>query len=192
MFGLFLGLTVVCAALVAYGVLTHEEPGLKNPEAAWPKDKFPLTVSGSSYTAEGNKSLTKDHKSALGSAIDTINSRLDFKVMRWAKAGETALITVTVGMPHDETWEGPGGHYILKGSSVAKEWSSCEIQTSNTGTQELLYLTLYHEGGHCLGLAHDKQSAVSIMRPVQHSSGGGFPPWISDYDKKVLRGLYAP
>ena len=190
----FGGFTVLVLGLIVYGVLTHEEPGLKNPEAAYPKTAFPLSVSGESYTAEGTIPLTSDHKSAMKSAIEDVNSRLDFTVLKMVKPSEKlADWTVTIGVPHDDTWEGPGGNYVLSGDSRTKEWSSCTIQTSNTGTRALLYLTLYHEFGHCLGLDDDEQSAVSIMRPVQvEIPSGAFPPWITDHDKKVLRGLYAP
>jgi len=190
----FIGFTVLVVGLIAYAVLSHEEPGLENPEAAYPKTMFPLSVIGESYTAEGTISLTRNHKSALESAVRSLNRRLRFNVVKLVKpSGKLADWKVTIGVPHDDTWEGAGGHFVLCGDSRTKEWSSCTIQTSNTGTTTLLYLTLYHEFGHCLGLAHDKQSAVSIMRPVQvETPDGAFPPWITDSDKKLLRGLYAP
>lgn len=190
----FIGFTVLVVGLMIYILATKDEAGLTNPDAAYPKAMFPLTVSGESYTAEGTKPLTGDRKSTLKSAIKDLNSRLGFTAVKLVKpGGKLADWRVTIGVPHDDTWEAPGGHYVLGGDSRTKEWSSCVIQTSNTGTNLLLYLTLYHEFGHCLGLAHDKQSPVSIMRPVQFETPAGvFPPWITDHDKKLLRGLYAP
>ena len=190
MMGLVLGLAVVCAGLVAYGVLTHEEPGFKNPSMAWDKAKFPLPIAAGTYSSEGDTDLTKEHRATLKHSMDSLNRRAGFKVVRWAKEGERGLIRMSLGGPTDETWESPGGHYVLHGNGATKEWLSCTVQTANTGTLELLYLVLYHEMGHCLGLDHDDYKA-SIMHPTL-AMGGTFSPWISDFDKGLLFKTYAP
>ena len=56
----------------------------------------------------------------------------------------------------------------------------------------MLKLVLYHEFGHCLGLAHDDYPK-SIMYPTMTPIPDGIqPPWFSDYDRRLLRDLYAP
>jgi hypothetical protein len=187
------GMSVLAAALIAYGVLTHEEPGLmKDGSATWPQELFPLKVSAVSYRADDHTALTGDHKDALKSAIKTINGRLSFKALQRVGLEETASIKVTIGVPQQKGFVDPGGHFELRTSSLDKtQLVACDVFTSNTGTQELLGLTLEHELGHCLGLAHDPFDA-SIMREVQSPTPmGAFPPRITDYDREVLRGLYA-
>jgi predicted Zn-dependent protease len=72
-------------------------------------------------------------------------------------------------------------------------YEECEVWTMNVvGPNDLEWLTTYHEMGHCLGLAHDDYEQ-SIMHPVQRPTADAtIPPWISDYDRDLLRERYMP
>jgi len=188
--GAFAVILIAAAVFLVYGLLTHTEAGLKTPDARWPQDKIPLVVGGGSYTAEGVKTFTSDDRKVIDEMIGTVNGRLGFKAMRWARKGESEVVRIVVGVPQDENWEGPGGTYTLKGNPDTREWEACEIWTSNTGSPTALWLVTYHMGGHCLGLDHDDYRA-SIMYPTpRERAEGGFSPWISDSDRDLLRKLY--
>jgi len=57
---------------------------------------------------------------------------------------------------------------------------------------ELLNLTIHHELGHCLGLAHDDFEQSIMRREQSPTPWGQLPPWISDDDRALVRSLYAP
>jgi hypothetical protein len=176
----------VCAIFgVIYGVATHEEAGLSNPEARW--DHVPLTVYCEGYPTgtEGCDAVT--------SAMDTVNTRLGFPMLV-ATTDDEADIVVTARAPvdvEDSTCGSAGECFELIGSSNV--YHHCEVRTMNvTGGGDLEWLVSYHGFGHCLGLAHD-DFEQSIMRPVQSETPDGrLPPWISDHDRELLRNLYAP
>ncbi|HEY5658859.1 MAG TPA: hypothetical protein VIY27_13800 [Myxococcota bacterium] len=174
---------VVAGVLVVVGITTHEEPGLTNPDNAW--DHTELTVGCRQY-ATG----TVEECDAVRSAVSTINNRLGFPMMRYVDATATD-IEVTLGVPSDGSLSEPGGDATLTGSGTTYE--HCRVRTSNTGTSELLHLTLYHElACHCLGLAHDDFDS-SICRAEQSSTPmGQFPPRLTDFDRGLLRERYAP
>jgi predicted Zn-dependent protease len=179
-------LTVVAIVGVAYGVLHHEEPGFMAVRPHWQPSDFPLRVNAGSYATPGE--LSAHDRTAVFSAISTVNERLGFPTLRLATGDETwdsAAITVTVGVPTEQGWQDPGGTATIHDHR-------CEIETANTGTDEILGLVLYHELGHCLGLAHDPWEG-SIMRPVQTPTPDGeLPPWIDDSDRALLRDVYGP
>lgn len=186
------GLSVVALALVVYGVLTHEEPGFVNPQMSWDKAKLPLKVSATDYSAEQSGVLGDDSRKTLEHVIESINTRLGFSAYVMAAEGDLADVTMEVGVPYENgAWEGAGGHYELAGHADSKRWHKCKVITSNTGTLDILSMTMKHELCHCLGLAHDDFDS-SIMRPVQKPWEGGFPPRITDSDRALLRERYAP
>lgn len=178
-------LAVVAIAGVIFGVATHEEPGLSNPEARW--DHAPLTVRCTGYS-EGFEGCD-----AVLSAMDTLNARLGFSMLSATTDDEADIVVVArapVEIGHD-TCGAPGECFELTGS--ANIYQHCDIRTMNVvGVGDLEWLVSYHGLGHCIGLAHD-DFELSIMRPVQSATpDGSLPPWLSDHDRRLLRDLYAP
>ena len=101
---------------------------------------------------------------------------------------------IVLGAPVDskhETDDVPGGRFELHGSGTV--WKRCDVRTLNVaGPDDVEDRVLYHEMGHCLGLAHDDYP-LSIMYPKQRATADKtIPPWISDSDRVLLRELYAP
>lgn len=197
MIGSFLALSAIALGTVLYGVLTNDEPGLTTPNARWKKSDFPLRVSTQAYSIKPD-----DHDHAVKrvrDAIEQTNGRLGFTAFADVDDDSEATIAVTVGVPQNVIMESPrepitasftsarepGGSYELRG--MGGFWDTCIIETSNTGTDALLSLTLQHELGHCLGLAHD-ESKLSIMRKKQTLKPMGVR--ISDSDRKLLRDMY--
>jgi len=192
------GFTILCTALVLFGVFNHTEAGLARPEMAWAKERFPLTVQTTSY--QTNRGAKEEARKVTISAIDQVNLRLGFRALKYDAHGVTD-ITVTIGVPQNITLDAPasfelmvlkesGGYYRLN-ANRNRLWKSCQIQTSNTGTQDILHAVLKHELGHCLGLDHDDFSS-SIMYDMQSEWESGMPPTFTDSDRDLLRDLYAP
>lgn len=179
-------LAVVAIGGVIYGVTTHTEPGLLEGVPQWQRGDFPLDVSATTYRADDVEKLDQEHRDALGHTLDVVNSRLGFNALDWAD-GEPADVVIIIGMPFDESWDHPGGHSEI--AHTGGRAQRCDVETSNTPGQ-LLWQVLYHEFGHCFGLAHDDYT-LSIMFPEQRQMEG-LPPWFSDDDRALLRELYAP
>lgn len=177
-------LCVVAVAGVIYGVVTHEEPGLTSPENSW--NHIPLTVGCRTYAGG------PDRCDVAANAISTVNTRLGFTMLdyRGTLAGD---IYITMSAPvevGDGVCSEPGECFELTGTGTT--YAHCDVRVMNVaGGGDLEWLVTYHGLGHCLGLAHD-DFELSIMRPVQRPTPDGvIPPWISDYDRGLLRSLYS-
>jgi hypothetical protein len=177
-----------CAiAGVIYGVATHSEPGFMDTTPGWEREDFPLDVCVHSYgldylETDGNPVRPEDLENAEY-VIGVINSRLGFEAYNLS-GGDACEVIVTYGVPAEPGWQDPGGT-----AEISPKY--CTVDTSNVHG-ELLTLTVHHELGHCLGLAHDDYE-LSIMRPVQtETPDRTIPPWISDSDRALLRATYGP
>lgn len=191
--GIAVAIFVAAIVGVVVGVTTHEEPGLIEGVPTWEPGDFPLAIEVSSYRADAPvPGGTQSDRMAVARVVSRVNRRLGFDAFRVPQRGsaETIRVVLVIGVPYDATWDGPGGDSQIRISGGRA--GVCEIRTSNTGTNELLALTIYHELGHCLGLAHDDFDD-SIMRAVQRPTPDRqIPPWFTDYDRELLRDLYAP
>lgn len=172
---------------VIYGVVTHEEPGFVNAENSWADT--PLTVGCTNYAGDSDEGCdTAEH------AVSVVNTRLGFDMLRWTGADPDgdSDIHITMRAPVEvggENRDAAGGHYELTGRAGVYE--HCDVWTMNvSGPNDLEWLVLYHELGHCLGLAHDGYEQ-SIMYPTQEPTPDRtIPPWISDHDRNLLREKY--
>lgn len=174
-------IALVASMGVAYGVMTHSEPGLSTSSISWPEDRIPLDVCPHSYVGSSTDAVL-----VVAEAITTTNERLGFEVFRPSLDPESCDVTVEIGVPAEVGWMDPGGDARVVNGPV------CEVRTSNTGTTEILGLVLQHELGHCLGLDHDEWDG-SIMRREQSSTPSGqLPPRITDLDRALLVDLYGP
>lgn len=177
---------VAAAALIIYGVATHEEPGLMAEAPRWSRDQFPLRACPHAYVDDPHAHVAA--MNAVDRAVYATNARLGFDAFVPEYTGERCDVRVTLGVPAEPGWMDPGGDALLTAGTGGV---SCDVRTSNVHG-ELLDLTLQHELGHCLGLDHDDYEQ-SIMRPVQRETPDRqLPPWITDHDRELLRGLYAP
>lgn len=189
---IFAVVAALAIAGVVYGVVTHEEPGLMEDAPRWEQSDFPLTVCPASY-APGMPALN-EAQNEVANAAERINRRLGFVALEVSYVCEiehtcgNCDINVLVGVPAESGWVDPGGSAALVRTDMG---TSCDMETSNVHG-ELLDLTIQHELGHCLGLAHD-DFELSIMRPVQSETPDGeLPPRLTDFDRELLRGLYMP
>lgn len=172
-------LTVVAISGVIYGVMTHDEPGFIDGPV-WEREDFPLALCVRSYDEDHVTSADLDNARYV---VSLINDRLRFDAYV-VTPGPECRVLLTYAVPVEAGWQDPGG-------SAEVGEGHCTAVTANV-TGELRTLTVYHELGHCLGLAHDTE-ATSIMRRVQRPTADGmFPPWISDSDVVILRDEYAP
>lgn len=194
---IFVVIAVTAIALTIYGVVSHEEPGF-DPDMTFLADRVargtesvPIDVCVSSYTVEDEDSApTSTDLNAVRHAANLVNTRVGFDLLNVGpitRVGDIwpvdCIIHVSVGVPIDVEYDEGGGW-------AYRCHDACCIDVSNTGTAEMTSLVLQHELGHCLGLAHD-DFELSIMRPRQSpTSPGQIPPWITDYDRELLREAY--
>lgn len=180
---IFMALVFVPALVVfILGIVTHEEAGFERPETSW--DHVPLTVSCSSYTG-GVSGCGRVER-----AIDSINRRLGFDMLVFVEANFSD-IDVTLNAPIEvgaEERDASGGHFVLRRDMSSTYFTGCTITTMNVPNNVLHSLVIKHELGHCMGLAHD-DFAQSIMFKRQREPEG-FHPWITDWDRRLLRDRY--
>ncbi len=177
--------SVLIVAGIAYGVLTHDEAGFRS-DKRW--SAMPLRVA-----CEGYVPARSEDCSVVRSVIETINTRLGFQAYDTSRPidGSNHDVAITIGVPAELGWMEPGGMYELRW--IGDYYAVCDVRTANTGTREMLFLTLYHElGCHCLGLAHDGFKSSICRREQSPTPDMTHPPRITDHDRDILRELYAP
>ena len=114
-------------------------------------------------------------------------------MLRMVAPTDSADITVIMGAPAEVGTDEPGGDYELRDTGGGV-YERCNVRTMNVsgGASNLEWLSIYHELGHCMGLTHD-DFTLSIMYPEQRPTPDRtIPPWITDWDRELLRGKYGP
>lgn len=193
--GVVLTIFLVAIILLLIGIPGHREPGFVDPANSW--DHMPLAVGCATYAPTGPDDYPCEQVEAV---IDRINDRVDLPggVFRYSGHGADAEeqdVLVVIGVPADASshWAYSHGYAELTGTGTTYEM--CLAQTSNTGTDEMLFQVLHHElGCHCLGLEHDDHQA-SICRdpdlyPLGPTPDRQFPPRLTGFDVELLRGKY--
>ncbi len=191
MFGVVAAIFVAATVFLIIGITTHTEPGFTSPENRW--IVRPLLVSCEVYAVEDPREAD-EVCNTVWDVVGVVNHRLGFQML--SENGDVGgHIHVRMRAPvevGEAERDAPGGHFELTGTGTTYE--HCDIWTMNVsgGASDLEWLTVYHEIGHCLGLAHDDYE-LSIMRPTQsRTPDRTIPPWISDWDRELLRGKYRP
>jgi hypothetical protein len=195
---------LVAGVLLLIGIPGHTEPGFVNPDNKW--DHVPLRIGCASY-APVEVDDWRDHPcEQVQAVVNRVNERVTDRdhlpngIFIYSGHGadpDDQDILVVVGTPHDASshWAESNGYAELVGQGTT--YNMCLAQTSNTGTNEMLFQVLHHElACHCLGLAHDDHQA-SICRdpdlyPLEPIPDGQFPLRLTDFDVELLRGKYGP
>ena len=198
-------LAVVALVLVIVGVVTHKEAGLltacehpSNPtwmaysgdcfDVTWNPDQFPLLVNASTP----NPNPPADPDDVTQSVISLLNGRLGFTALQWTDTASEADIVVTIGVVQEGGSWMEDSNGAMSHIRAADGTLSCEVTTWNTGTVELLDKVLTHEVGHALGLAHDDFEDSVMYYTVRPDGARMHRGRLTDYDRSLLRDLYAP
>ena len=196
-------LAVVALVLVIVGVVTHTEAGLLTAcehhstrldydgdcfDVTWDRDQFPLQV----HATTTNPHPPSDPVDATQSVISLLNSRLGFPALEWTDDPAAADISLTIGVAQEVgLWmsdaNGATSHIRASDGTL-----SCEISTWNTGTVEMLDKVLTHEMGHGLGLGHDDFPDSAMYYTVTPDGDRLTRGRLTDFDRGLLRELYAP
>lgn len=171
---------VLAVAGVVYGVLTHEEPGWMPEGPLWQESDIPISVCPATYASLTATDADVAHALYV---VSLLNNRVGSEIYRVSSESDCSL-TLTYGVPAQRGWQDPGG-------SATLNWGAriCDVEVSNV-MGEVRILVVYHELGHCLGLAHDDYDS-SIMRPMQrYTPQGQIPPGFSDSDVSLLQDHY--
>lgn len=175
----FGALLVLSVLVLVLAIGNHTEPTFAGPER-W--GHVPLTVSCS------------EHCAAPEEAVAAINRRLGFEMLQWQPEHPDADIQVAMRTAFTVGSGEPGGkaRRIMADGRLTK--CSVSVLPQNPDT-DLEWLVVYHELGHCMGLAHDcyLQSIMcgGACCSLESTAMGSLPSWISDADRRALRQAYS-
>lgn len=213
----FVTIAIVAAVLIAYGVATHEEPGLLEvcrgvngvaiyidevegdtgggncADAAalrWRREDIPLGVRVTHGGAEGGAPSSEELR-VVELAVADLNAQVGFELFRLDRGtGAPPAVALVLGAPA-ERGDPPGEcRHWLRPDGFA---SSAAVVVRNVPDDATIFRVLLHELGHVAGLAHDDWTGSMMNRRTISADASELPPGrLSDSDRSDLRELYAP
>lgn len=211
----FVTFGVAAAVLIAYGVATHDEPGLlrvcrigdravyvdelegEEPatcadalELRWPREAVPLAVRVFHGAIE-NGTPPAEELRVVEAAVADFNSQVGFELFALDRGLEGPVDVSLVLGAAAELGDPPGEcRHRLRGDGRA---TSATVVVRNVPDDATLFRVLLHELGHLAGLAHDDWTGSMMNRRTLAAEESELPAGrLTDSDRAELRELYLP
>lgn len=181
---IFVFATLGCLLAVVIGVtVPPSEPGFLEGAPIWDRADLPIQVSVGRYNVEGTEHRKEDIV-MVKRVLKRINKHVGVKLFQ-LNADPMADIAIELGVPWEVGGTGEEGRAEIR--QHMQTAVGCDVIVTGTVPWAIEPAVVYHELGHCLGLAHDERP-FSIMYPdtTKESVGRDFTP----HDVELLRERY--
>jgi len=125
----------------------------------------------------------EDYEESVAGAVELFNSRTDMGL--FSMSDYPCDVFVQASAVDSDGPDGRAGEAYLDESEM-----TCRIDLLRPLNIRQAMFVVYHELGHCVGLAHD-EFTMSVMHPRAPDFADSVPPpWLSDKDSEALRERY--